>query len=225
MQGAVLFDLDGTLVEYERHGQEVLSIAFEQVGVEPFFGVEAYQDRYEHFFPESESITHLRELIFADIAESEGLEPEVGVAVAQAYAAERDHSRVYLLDGATELLDALADRPLGMVTNGDPEMQRPKLEATGLIDRFETVVYAGHDAPAKPDPEPFHLALERMGLDADGAAYVGNDPDADVGGATAAGLLSVWLRNGSTRTPETEPTYTIDRLADLFETPLLAAVE
>ncbi len=221
MTGTVLFDLDGTLVEYERSGREVLGLAFEAVGVEPFFEVEDYQERYERFFPESDSITHLRELIFADIAENQDLDPDIGVEVATAYAEERDHTRVYLLPGALDLLDALADRPVGMVTNGDPEMQRPKLEATGLLDRFETVIYAGHDSAAKPDPEPFYLALDRMGQQPEGTTYVGNDPEADVGGAAAAGLDSVWLRNGSTATPATEPTYTIDSLEELLELPLV----
>jgi putative hydrolase of the HAD superfamily len=225
MTGAVLFDLDGTLVEYERPAAEVLGTAFERVGVEPFFEVEAYESRYETFFPESESITHLRELIFADIADQRGLDPDIGVEVAQAYADERDHRRVYLLPGAREVLEAFSDRPMGMVTNGDPEMQRPKLAATGLEAHFETIVYAGHDAPAKPDPAPFHLALDRMAGDPDRSVYVGNDPEADVGGAAAAGLDSVWLRNGSTATPATEPTYTIDALADLLETTLLARSE
>lgn len=218
---AVLFDLDGTLVEYERSGREVLSAAFDRVDVSPFFEVEDYYDRYEAFFEQSRSITHLRERIFADIAETRGHPADLGVEVARAYEAERDHGRVYLLDGAREVLDALADRPTAMVTNGDPEMQRPKLESTGLSSYFETVVYAGYDTPAKPDPEPFQLALEAIGGSAGRAVYVGNDPRADVGGAAAAGLDSVWLRNGSTVTPDTEPTYTIEALSDLFDTPIL----
>lgn len=221
MTGTVLFDLDGTLVEYERSGREVLGLAFEEVGVDPFFEVEAYQDRYDRFFEESDSISHLRELIFADIAETKDLDPALGIEVADAYEAARDHTRVYLLPGAMDLLDALADRPVGMVTNGDPAMQRPKLESTGLIDRFETVVYAGHDTAAKPDPEPFHLALDRMNQPAEGATYVGNDPVADVGGAAAAGLDSVWLRNGSVATPATEPTYTVDSLEELLNSPFV----
>lgn len=218
---AVLFDLDGTLVEYERSGREILSAAFDRVDVSPFFEVEDYYDRYDEFFEESRSITDLRERIFADIADSAGHSAELGLDVARAYEAERDHTRVFLLDGAEAVLDALADRPTAMVTNGDPEMQRPKLEATGLSAYFETVVYAGYDAPAKPDPEPFHLALDGIHGSPDRAVYVGNDPHADVGGAAAAGLESVWLRNGSTATPVTEPTYTIEELSELFDTPIL----
>ncbi|MFB6095735.1 MAG: HAD family hydrolase [Halodesulfurarchaeum sp.] len=217
----VLFDLDGTLVEYERSSATVLDRAFERAGVEPFFEVAEFEARYEDFFPTSDSIADLRERVFADIASTKGRDPAVGRAVAREYAAERDHSRVRLLPGAEAVLDAMADRPLGMVTNGDPGMQRPKLEATGLIDHFDPIVYAGHDAPAKPDAAPFHLALEGLGAEPSRAAYVGNDPDADVGGANAAGLTSVWLRNGAPSEVDPDAAYIIDRLDDLLETDLL----
>lgn len=218
---AVLFDLDGTLVEYERPATEILEMAFERTDVDPFFAVDDYYERYETFFEESDSIEHLRELVFADIAESRGIDPDVGVRVAKAYAEERDHSEVFLLPGAEAFLDALEGRPLGLVTNGDPEMQRPKLAATGLDTRFDTIVYAGHDTRPKPHPEPFQLALERLRSPPETATFVGNDPKADVEGAHDAGLSTVWLRNGADETPETPPQYTIDSFNELLDTPLI----
>ncbi|MFW6003445.1 MAG: HAD family hydrolase [Halanaeroarchaeum sp.] len=214
---AVLFDLDETLVRYERPASAVLDVAFEAVGVDPFFEVRDFQDRYEKFFPRSESIDHLRELVFEDIATNAGRDPSLGRRLAARYADERDHSRVDLLPGASDLLDALEDRPLGLVTNGDPEMQRPKLEATGLDDRFETVVYAGHDTASKPDAEPFERALEDLNVDAPAGAFVGNDPVADVHGSQSVGLRSVWIRNGVDGTPAVEPDATVDCLDELLD--------
>jgi len=49
------------------------------------------------------------------------------------------------------------------VTNGGPDMQRAKLRGLGIHDHFETVVFAGYDVAAKPDPEPFHTALDFLG--------------------------------------------------------------
>ncbi|TML61827.1 MAG: HAD family hydrolase, partial [Actinobacteria bacterium] len=47
----------------------------------------------------------------------------------------------------------------------------------------------------KPDPEPLLLALERMGVRADEAAYVGDAPF-DVQAAKAAGLFSIGVTWG-----------------------------
>lgn len=215
---AVLFDLDETLVSYDRSSSSVLESAFESVGVDPFFDVEDFQARYETFLPESDSIDHLRELIFADIAANAGRDPALGRQLATEYAAERDHGRVSMLPGAASLLDELRDRPLGLVTNGDPEMQRPKLDSTGLRDRFETIVYAGHDTASKPHPEPFQRALADLDVDAPRGAFVGNDPVADVDGAHEVGMRSVWIRNGADGVPSVEPDATVDCLDELHGT-------
>lgn len=94
-----------------------------------------------------------------------GQGPTVGRDVAQTYAVERDQRAVEFLPGAERALETLSEQyPLGLVTNGDPQLQGPKLESLGVTDRFETVVHAGVDAPYKPDPEPFDLALDALGV-------------------------------------------------------------
>jgi len=217
---AVLFDLDGTLVEYDRSPADLLEVAFEAAAVEPFFGVEAYLDRFDDHLGPDVSIADGRANCFAEIAERRGRAPDLGRRVAAAYASERDQSRVSALPGAVEALDALAaDHALGAVTNGPPEMQTAKLEAAGLADRFETVVFAGHETPPKPDPEPFAVALDALGVPADRAVHVGNSLSSDVAGAHAAGLRSAWVPAESGADPDPEPHYALASLAELRRTP------
>ncbi|WP_276279520.1 HAD family hydrolase [Halorussus caseinilyticus] len=215
---AVLFDLDGTLVEYERPPGELLDLAFESAGEDSFFDVGEYFDRFGDHLAPGVSIAEGRANCFAEIAADRGHAPERGRAVADAFAAERDHSRVECLPGARETLDELADdHALGVVTNGPPEMQTTKLEAAGLADCFETVVFAGHDAAAKPDPEPFEVALADLGATADRAVHVGNSLSSDVAGAHAAGVGSVWVPSEEGVEPDPEPHYalsSLERLAD-----------
>lgn len=217
---AVLFDLDGTLVEYERSTGDLLSLAFERAGVEPCFDVEAYLDRYNDHLGPGVSIAEGRADCFAAIAADRGRDPERGRAVARAFAEARDHSRVDLLSGARETLDALAaDHAVGIVTNGPPEMQSTKLEAVGLDDAVETVVYAGHDAPAKPDPEPFEAALTELGAKPDRTVHVGNSLSSDVAGAHAAGLRSAWVPAEDGVDPDPEPHYAFESLTELADSP------
>ncbi|WP_276298873.1 HAD family hydrolase [Halorussus lipolyticus] len=215
---AVLFDLDGTLVEYERSPGELLSLAFESAGYDPFFDVDEYFARFEDHLAPGVSIREGRANCFAAIADDCGRDPKEGRAVADAFAAERDHSRVERLPGAKSALDALAgDYPLGVVTNGPPEMQTTKLESAGLADYFETVVFGGHDAPAKPDPEPFDVALAELGVETDRAMHVGNSVSSDVAGAHAAGLRSVWVPAEDGSEPEPEPHHSFSSLADFVD--------
>ncbi|WP_159899850.1 HAD family hydrolase [Salinirussus salinus] len=217
---AVLFDIDGTLVEYERTPGDLLPLAFEAAGVDPFFDAADYEARYGEFAEESEDVQDLRKRCFADIAREEGRDPEVGRAVARAYAAERDHTRVDPLPGAHRALNALDSRySLAAVTNGGPGMQGRKLAAVGLDDRFETVVHAGYETAAKPAVEPFQAALESLGVAPERSVYVGNSLEADVAGANRAGVRSVWFDRDGVADPEPEPHGRVSSLHALVDEP------
>lgn len=95
---------------------------------------------------------------------------------------------------------------LAIVTNGPSEMQRNKVAALGLADLVDEVVYAvEHGGGGKPDPEPFLVALARLGVSAAEAVHVGDDPVCDVAGGRAVGLRTVrvsWLTRRTARLPE-----------------------
>jgi HAD superfamily hydrolase (TIGR01458 family) len=72
----------------------------------------------------------------------------------------------------------------------------------------------------KPSPDFFAQGLAGLGVGADDALMVGDDIEADVGGALAAGIPAVLVRTGKFRaeaaaTSDVEPTATIDSIADL----------
>ena len=214
----VLFDIDDTLCEYRRSGDELLALAFDARGVEPFFTIEDYYARYATFADRTDTITDLRRECFAAIAADNDYDPALGYDLADAYTDERDHHNVSALPGAREAVATLSDdHRVGVVTNGPPTMQSEKLAALGLDDAFETVVHAGYDAPAKPDPEPFYRALSALDGEPESAVHIGNSLSSDVAGAQAAGLQSVWLDDGST--PDPVPDHTLGSMEDLANPP------
>ncbi len=216
--GAVLFDLDETLCTYRESTADLLPAAFERAGVDPFFEVAEYHERIGDYVDEADSKAELRRAAFGDLAVEGGLNRAVGERVAAGYAASRDHAAVDPLPGVPGVLAALgAEYDLALVTNGSPEMQDPKLDALDLWDHFETVVYAGHDVPAKPAAEPFERALSALGTPPQRAVYVGDDPEADVDGAAAVGLRTVLV--GDTTPGDREPTHRVDDVAPLRDPP------
>ena len=212
---AVLFDVDDTLCRYRRTGDKLLSVAFERTGVDPFITLEEYHDRYPDFVDDTDSMTDLREQCFATIAAEKGRDPAVGRRIAAVYADERDHGNVEPLPGLESALGAVGDRPLGVVTNGAPEMQSAKLEALGLDDAFDVVVHAGYDAPAKPSPEPFETALSALSVRPERAVHVGNSLRSDVAGARAAGVRTVWLAEKADPSTVPDPDHAISTLSEL----------
>ena len=220
---AVCFDLDDTLCTYRQRGGDLLASAFADVGVDPFFTAEDYHARYSEFVADSEDVRDLRANCFAAIAHDRGRDPETGRAVARAYAAERDHRAVDPLPGAIEAVERLReDHAVALVTNGDPGMQGQKLDALGLTDAFEAVVHAGYDTPPKPEPDPFHHALDELAVAPDRAVHVGNSLHSDVPGAKRAGLRAVWYAGGDVgdaSDPDVAPDYRLDSMHELLEPP------
>lgn len=101
--------------------------------------------------------------------------------------------------GALEAVERVRRRvPVGLVTDGAPDVQRAKLRALGLDDAFDVVVLSDVLGRAfrKPDPAPFLAAARALGVQPSQVVVVGDRPDKDVAGALAAGMEPVRVVSG-----------------------------
>jgi HAD superfamily hydrolase (TIGR01509 family) len=73
------------------------------------------------------------------------------------------------------------------------------LEVLKILDRFDTLVCAGDYQKSKPDPEPFLIAAERLGVTPEDC-LVFEDSDMGIQAATAAGMASVKIPQSWPRT-------------------------
>jgi putative hydrolase of the HAD superfamily len=115
---------------------------------------------------------------------------------------------------AIPLLDALRDAGvrLGVISNWPPTLERT-LERAGLSQYFETIVSSGAVGYAKPRPEIFLAALERLDIAPTRALYVGDSVEHDVLGAASVGMAAVLLDRHSSH-PLHRPR--IERLPELL---------
>jgi putative hydrolase of the HAD superfamily len=212
---AVTLDLDGTLLRYERSPDDVLQQAYENIGSEPLFDVGAYYARYDEFASRYDSLDRARAECFATLAAERGYDAERGRAVADAFSAERDQSRVELLDGAADVLAAVSEQyRTGIITNGAADAQQEKITALSLGETVDTVVVAGAECPAKPATDPFERALNALGAEPAETVHIGDTLGTDVAGANAAGIASVWLSDDP-EPADCEPTETVGSLTEL----------
>lgn len=118
-----------------------------------------------------------------------------------------------------EFIDVLrqAGVPVALVTNGASDTQREKIGAMGIANWFSAFAISGETGVAKPDKAAFTPALEALGVSGKRVWHVGDSLAADVAGANAAGLTSVWLnRYGSIRDEQDpEPDIEISSLSHL----------
>lgn len=84
---------------------------------------------------------------------------------------------------------------LGMITNGRTEFQAGNIEALRIAQYFDVILISEKEGLRKPDKRIFERALDRLGVQAEQAVFVGDHPANDVAAAAGAGMISVWKRN------------------------------
>ncbi len=125
------------------------------------------------------------------------------------------------IPGVRRMLAGLRSQgvPMAILSNGWNPLQQRKAERAG----FEGPVLASAEIGAsKPEPRAFLTLVERLGVPADRAWYVGDDPRADIAGAKSAGLKAAWYNSeGRTYPKELSPPDVV--LADIGDVARLTA--
>jgi HAD superfamily hydrolase (TIGR01509 family) len=80
--------------------------------------------------------------------------------------------------------------PFAVVSGSTRDSVTASLDVLKILDRFDTLVCAGDYERSKPDPEPFLIAAERLGI-APEDCLVFEDTEMGIQAATAAGMASV----------------------------------
>jgi HAD superfamily hydrolase (TIGR01509 family) len=197
---AVIFDVDGTLVDSERDGHRVaFNLAFEEAGLPYRWSVQRYGELL--------AITGGERRLRCYLAE-EGVPAERAAQLAgelhrrktQLFTEMVARGEIAPRPHVTELLGELAHQGvrLGIATTGTRAWVMPLLDRLFGCERFEVIV-TGDDAPIrKPDPSAYHLALARLGIDAQSAMAV-EDSSNGLRAALAAVLPCLVVVNDYTR--------------------------
>ena len=107
-----------------------------------------------------------------------------------------------------------------LVTNAPRENVLAVLRALGLLSAFEPVILADEVDAGKPDPAPYHAALEALGVSADEAVAFEDSPSG-IAASTAAGIPTVGI--ASTQRAEDLADLGVELVARDFTDPKLEA--
>jgi phosphoglycolate phosphatase len=181
--GAVLFDLDGTLVDSApelgaaadkmRTDRGLSSLPLARYRPMAGAGARGMLGIAFDITPQSPDFAALREEFFVN------------------YEA-RMLLNTHVFDGVSELIDALAQRGLawGIVTNKSKRFTDPLTRSIPVFASAGAVVSGDTTPHAKPHPEPLFEAARRLGLDPARCVYVGDD-ERDIMAGRAAGMRTV----------------------------------
>jgi len=85
-----------------------------------------------------------------------------------------------------------ANAETAIITNGRTIGQKLKIEKTGLDKIFDTIIISEDAGVEKPDAQIFNLALQRLGVRHDEALFVGDNLQKDIEGSQNANIRAVW---------------------------------
>ncbi|NXF91468.1 NANP phosphatase, partial [Eubucco bourcierii] len=105
-----------------------------------------------------------------------------------------------------------------LLTNGDKQTQREKIEACACQPYFDAIVVGGEQKEEKPAPSIFHYCCDLLGVQPAECVMVGDSLDTDIQGGLNAGLkATVWLNKAMTTPVDTSPVphYIISSVLDL----------
>jgi putative hydrolase of the HAD superfamily len=194
---AFIFDLDGTLIDSERYHADGFAHAVESLSGHLISDAE----RREFFESHTSVFTPI-------LAKRHGLalDPADVLKLKRAYV--RDHFKTDVFPLAIPFIKKWRGRKrLALASNSTKNFVRKALVKARMIDLFEAVCTSDDVAHRKPDPEMYHLILERLDLPpAD--VLVFEDSPAGVAAAQGAGCPVVMVENGAGRSVEGVEKYT-----------------
>ncbi|GAB7554185.1 HAD family phosphatase [Novosphingobium sp. 11B] len=181
---AAIFDMDGTLIATEAAHHRSYALTSQAIG-----------------WPLGEEILDTMVGVSRDLNEvmlAQRLGPEFPLA---RFYEEADALFMAMLDegvdlrpGAVPILEHFlaAGIPLALCTSTAGHLVPPRLEKAGLLGYFDIIVTRSDVSQAKPHPEPYLLAAERLGVDPAHCVAI-EDSYAGVLSATSAGIATVMV--------------------------------
>lgn len=204
---AVLFDLDGTLID----SIELILRSARH----------AFSAREGHIPDDAEWLTgvgiplvNMFRRYTDDPAEVDAL-----IGRYREYQLEHHDRLVRCYDAVLETVDFIraAGHPVGIVTSKAVWLARRGLDHVGLGPHFDLIVGCDSCERHKPDPEPVLLALDQLGYEPENAVFVG-DSVHDVHAGNAAGVTTIaalWGPFGREDLVASRPAHFLERISDL----------
>lgn len=187
MIDAVVFDMDGVLIQSEEVWDEVREVYVRERGGR----YDAEIQRAMMGMSSTEWSRYLHET--AGVPD----EPEAinAAVVRRMLASYSDH--LPLIDGAVDAVRRLAARyPLGLASSSNRQLIDAALELAGLTSYFQATVSSEEVARGKPAPDVYLEAAHRLGVDATRCAAL-EDSHGGIRSAKAAGMRVIAFPNPS----------------------------
>ncbi|XP_071337443.1 N-acylneuraminate-9-phosphatase [Trachinotus anak] len=228
---AILLDLDNTLIETSRAGGVAIQKTSELLRTTLDIDdntISSICDKFKQkLFRESFDPAAGRSIDDVRVGHwEESIQETVGSSSSLSLAGQCyylwKNSRLEVLSLSPQICDLLKQLrsryKLLLLTNGETQTQREKVEAVSCEEFFDAIVVGGEHAEQKPFLSIFKLCFDMLGVEAQDCIMVGDSLDTDIqGGYNARVRATVWISSAGGAVPDgsVKPDYTIPTVLDL----------
>jgi putative hydrolase of the HAD superfamily len=196
---AVFLDLDDTLSDELHHMRSAYAASLGQLSkrLTPSQAEETL-DRYMEIATDLyrrnawDELTREQRLELALEQASVAADAQLPAAIVRGYF-ENYHAGMRLLPGAKRLLKTAERYRTCLISNGQSEQQREKLRRLSIDTSFDHILISEEIGLRKPDPAIFRRALDLTDANPEQAVMIGDNAIADIAGAAALGIRTIWV--------------------------------
>lgn len=220
MVTTLLFDLDNTLLDFNRAEKATISKTLTHFGITPD---DSTLKRYSELNLKQWKLLELGKLTRAEvkIRRFELLFKEKNFDVSAAEAAKLYETLLaqghYFMEGAEELLETLyGDYRLYLVTNGTLSVQKGRLKSSGIRRYFKDIFISEEIGYNKPSIEYFNCCFSKIpDLEKESTVIIGDSLTSDIQGGINAGIRTIWFNPNHETAKAIHPDYETDSLCSL----------
>lgn len=212
MVKAIIFDLDGTLIDRQKAFKEFLYNEFNKYTIDE----ELINNMIEDILVWDDYGRVPRNISFGKWEEKYNLEGLTAKKLDEIWKKESGKT-CYLYDDVRPTLTELKKKyKLAILTNGSPTSQRRKLDSIDIYDLIEYSLISGEYEVNKPDPKIYRFVCDNLGYKPQECVYVGDTFDIDYEGAINAGLKAVFVNHKKEVHPDATMINDLKELLDIF---------
>lgn len=221
----IFFDLDHTLWDFNTNCKLTLNELYDNHSFHLLgFSKEVFYKNYKQI-NDAMWAEYNKGLITKEIIRSKRFEytfQKLGVSIANIPSSLEEEflsicpAKGHVFPFTFEILDYLQEKgyQLSIITNGFKETQHIKLSTSGLLPYFKHVIESDSCGFMKPDRRIFEFALHLNQTTSDNTVMIGDDLDADIGGARNTGMAQIFV-NRHNFVHKEEVSHEIDCLSQL----------
>ncbi|PEW67742.1 HAD family hydrolase [Bacillus cereus] len=191
---AVLFDLDGTLLDRRQSLKQFIHDQYNRFASH-LMNIE--QSEYCSRFLELDNNGYTwKDKVYATLLCEYNITTLTPEQLLHDYITNFQHHCIPF-QNMHELLQRLTQQniKIGIITNGFTDFQINNLRALNIHTYTNTILVSEAEGIKKPHPEIFERALQKLDVKASECLYVGDHPENDVLGSERIGILGVWKRD------------------------------